>query len=236
MQTRCPNMRILIFDTETTGLPPKGVKTLTMENANAFPYIVQFSYIIYNTGTNQVEKICDHVIKIPDFVIIPQICVNIHGITKEMCDTKGVDIAPLLYQFEQDVKYCDLVIGHNIRDFDMKMVYAELYRLVLSCKETENKYWELYKKLVSYSKKIDCSMKRGKKFCNIKRVTISGREFIKYPTLTELHNKLFGYIPKNLHNSLNDCLVCLRCYYKIKYADDVSTKNAILHNMTMQLC
>ena len=235
MQTRCPNMKILIFDTETTGLIPRGVKTLTMANAGAFPYIVQFSYIIYNTETHRVEKIQDSIIKIPDYIDISQDSTKIHGITKEMCNTKGVDIIPLLYQFEQDVNYCDLVIGHNIRDFDMKMIYAECYRRVLECKETEQIYWKLYKKLDSYSKKLDCTMKRGKKLCNIIAVSMSGREFIKYPKLSELHNELFGYVPNNLHNSLNDCIICLRCYYKLKYQDDVCEKNEILQKMVKML-
>lgn len=244
MQTRCPSMRILIFDTETTGLPPRGVKTLTMANANAFPHIVQFSYIIYNTGTNQVEKIQDSIIKIPDSVSISQDSIHIHGITKERCNTKGVDILPLLNQFEEDVQLCNLVIGHNM-EFDMKMIYAELYRRVIACsviacsaiesKENEKIYWSMYKRFLGYSKKFDCSMKRGKKLCNLKTVTMNGREFIKYPTLSELHSKLFGHVPANLHNSLNDCIVCFRCYYKLKYADDICEKNILLRNRIQAL-
>ena len=34
----------MIFDTETNGLIPKNV---TYHNSNAFPYILQLSYIIY---------------------------------------------------------------------------------------------------------------------------------------------------------------------------------------------
>jgi hypothetical protein len=227
-------MKILVFDTETSGLPPKFVRSLTMDNANVFPYIVQFSYMIYNTETNKIEKIQDSIIKIPSFIDISQDSVNIHGITKEMCNTKGIDIMSLLYKFEEDVNNCNLVIGHNI-EFDLKMIYSELYRRVLESKETEQEYWKFYKKLASYSKKFDCSMKRGKKLCNLKTISMTGREYIKYPTLSELHENLFGYVPKNLHNSLNDCIVSLRCYYKLKYKEDICLLNGLLQHMIERL-
>ena len=37
----------------------------------------------------------------------------------------------------------------------------------------------------------------------------------KWPTLLELYKHLFHEEPKNLHNSLMDCMVCLRCFLKI---------------------
>ena len=32
---------------------------------------------------------------------------------------------------------------------------------------------------------------------------------------------MFNVTPKNLHNSLNDVIVCLRCFIKFKYYIDV---------------
>lgn len=235
MQIRCPAMKIIIFDTETTGLPPRGVRTLTMSNAEAFPHIVQFSYIIYNTGTNQIEKIRDFIIKIPSELIISPQSTSKHGITREICDTKGVEIMPVLYEFEKDLSECNLAVGHNIIDFDMKMIYAECYRRVLSCKETEKMYWTFYKKISSNSKKFYCTMKKGKNICNIQATNMLGKEYIKYPRLEELYSKLFGYIPNNLHNSLNDCLVCFRCYYMIKYSKDICEISPAIRTMIQQL-
>lgn len=44
----------------------------------------------------------------------------------------------------------------------------------------------------------------------------------KYPKLSELHQKLFGSVPENLHNALIDTMVCLRCFMKIRCCVDVS--------------
>ena len=47
----------------------------------------------------------------------------------------------------------------------------------------------------------------------------------KFPRLSELHQILFGNIPENLHNSLIDVLVCLRCFLKIRCCVDVPEKS-----------
>ena len=39
-------------------------------------------------------------------------------------------------------------------------------------------------------------------------------KYKKWPTLLEFHQHLFDTIPDNLHNSIVDVLVCLRCYLK----------------------
>jgi len=47
----------------------------------------------------------------------------------------------------------------------------------------------------------------------------------KFPRLSELHQVLFGNVPENLHNSLIDVLVCLRCFLKIRCCVDVPDKS-----------
>ena len=48
-------MRFLVFDTETTGLPK--TKYISPDTLNQWPYIVQFSYIIYDTTLNDIIAI-----------------------------------------------------------------------------------------------------------------------------------------------------------------------------------
>ena len=57
--------------------------------------------------------------------------------------------------------------------------------------------------------------------CNIEAKDKFGKTYIKFPKLIELYQKLFNVTPKNLHNSLNDVIVCLRCFIKMKYDTDV---------------
>ena len=55
-------MKVLVFDTETTGLPEKGA---SIYDNNKWPHIIQLSYILYDLSTNLV-LIKDNYIKIDD--------------------------------------------------------------------------------------------------------------------------------------------------------------------------
>ena len=59
-------MKVLIFD-ETTGLPERD----TLKNLEKYPYIVQFSWMIYDVSQNRIDKVNDHIIKIPEDITIP---------------------------------------------------------------------------------------------------------------------------------------------------------------------
>ena len=60
--------------------------------------------------------------------------------------------------------------------------------------------------------------------CNIQAFSKLGKPYLKFPNLKELHQNLFDSTPQNLHNSLNDVIVTLRCYIKIKLQKDILDK------------
>ena len=64
-------------------------------------------------------------------------------------------------------------------------------------------------------------MKNSVDICKIEKVGKDGDKYFKYPSLTELHDKLFQKTPKNVHNSMVDILVCLRCYCKLEHNMDI---------------
>ena len=64
-------MKILFYDTETTGLISK----------SNFPYIVQFSYIIYEMDTKTIILKYDEIIHLPELIEIPEESTKIHHIT-----------------------------------------------------------------------------------------------------------------------------------------------------------
>ena len=75
--------------------------------------------------------------------------------------------------------------------------------------------------LITNFKNINCTLKDSIHFCNIQSTDESGKKYLKYPKLSELHEKLFNKIPNNLHNSFNDILVTLRCFMKLKHNIDL---------------
>lgn len=215
-------MKFIVFDTETSGLPPRGQYKVALHNINMWPHIVQFSYVIYDTDTKSVEHIYDSIIKVPKGIILDGESEKVHGITNKLSETKGINIEDALVEFNNHLKNVDMIVAHNL-DFDLNMLRAEWYRLI-SNKSIAHKYSNSYSifcgKLTNI-KKI-CTMKENIQRCNIISVSKKdGKPYVKWPTLSELHNHIFGGRLYNLHNSLVDVAVCLRCLCNIHFGYDI---------------
>lgn len=207
-------MRILVFDTETTGLPK--TKIINQDTFDLWPYIVQFSYIIYDLSLNKIIKSKDFKIKLPDNVLIPEESTKIHGITNEISRQFGVPFEKALSDFFESLRTVDKLVGHNIY-FDIDMVKVELLRLIYNNsvprRELKSCKYDLF--YITNFKNIVCTLKNSVELCNIQAINKQGKSYLKYPKLEELHIKLFGKAPNNLHNSFNDILITLRCFYKL---------------------
>ena len=207
---------ILVFDTETTGLIPKYSSDKT-DN----PYITQLSFIIYNTETNSIRSTFNAYIKIPEEVQIPSVVTNITGITKETCQEKGISFQEAFAAFYYALLGCDYIIGHNI-EFDVQMMYIEIERN----KHLLSHYSEINtlfhpERLARLKIDIKCTMRMTVSECAILRTTDKKHTYKKFPKLSETYEYLFEKTPQNLHNSIIDVIVCLRCFLKIQLSKDI---------------
>jgi DNA polymerase-3 subunit alpha len=208
-------MRTLVFDTETTGLSKTQI--ISPSTIHLWPHVVQFSYIVFDTESNEIVKIKDSIIKVPDGFTITEENAKIHGITTEISLAKGVDLLPVLEEFFADFDTSDHIVGHNV-SFDINMIKAELQRLIMN---SSDKKLQEYLTTINTSTKFYCTMQETIELCAIEMKDKYGRPYKKFPKLVELYQKMFGVTPKNLHNSLNDVIVCLRCFIKLKYEIDI---------------
>jgi DNA polymerase III epsilon subunit-like protein len=217
-------MNILIVDTETTGLSK--AKMITEKTLHLWPHIVQFSYVIYNKETNTLLKTVDHIVKVPDSIVISEENSNIHGITDTISKTSGQNIESVLSEFMEDYNNADIVVAHNM-EFDFNIIKVEFMRQIYNDKNSISEKEELTQQLncLKASKKLCCTMQESVELCNIKALTKTGKEYVKFPSLSELHKRLFSVVPKKLHNSLNDVLICLRCFYKMHFDVDIVAIN-----------
>ena len=229
-------MKLLIFDTETTGLPPKS-KTLKNEELHLWPYIVQFSYIVYDTETHRIIKVKDTIIHIP--IEMCQEVIDIHEITNEMARASTCQVEDSLQEFYMDFKDAHLIIAHNFQ-FDWNMVQIELMRLIVREKTPENQSNNIYVSILRNLQVLTpehtyCTMTNSTAICDLKMRSKFGKEFVKFPKLSELHYHLFGVVPRNLHNSLNDVVICLRCYYKLVFGEDILDKSVEMKELLLEL-
>lgn len=191
-------MKILFFDTETTGVP-RNYNAPSTDTDN-WPRMVQLGYIIYDLNRNVIKKE-DYIIK-PDNYIIPDASYQIHKISTEYAKQVGVDLKTVLNRFEEDLKDIDLIVGHNI-DFDIKVVDSEFYRC-------------FNKTLLKDFDKI-CTMHSSIDFCDLPNR--------KWPKLEELHFKLFGESFSGAHDAMTDVKVTAKCFWKLVDLNVVKIKN-----------
>lgn len=205
-------MKVLVFDTETTGLP-KG-KNPSIYKTELWPHIIQLSYIVYCSEENNLLTVEDDYIKISDDVIIEEGSQAIHKISREKLNKKGISIEESLQKFNSWSEKCDLLVGHNV-SFDKRMVMVEGIR----------------NKIRMNIQDTYCTMKQSTEICKIEREFPDGTKYFKYPSLSELYEHLFNHIPKNTHNALIDILICMRCFCKIELKKDISRINRTIRFM-----
>jgi DNA polymerase III epsilon subunit-like protein len=208
---------ILIFDTETTGLLPK---TPTDPN----PYLTQLSFAVYDLEHQILKSEFNAYIKLPPNIVVPEIVTQITGITTEICQTQGIPIQEALGVLFHSTTLCDCIIAHNI-SFDMAIINIEVQRNLSVLEKRYPQIADIFDndRLAYYDIKTDCTMKMTVDQCAIYRTTDKNYTYKKYPKLIETYEFLFKKsAPENLHNSMIDVLVCLRCYLKIKYNIDIT--------------
>jgi len=193
-------MRVLVFDTETTGLPPKNTPT---NQTDKWPHVIQLSWAIYNEDTKQVEEEKDFIISLGTHIPISAESTAIHGITGELSRARGVPIEVVLFDFKHAANRCGKIVAHNL-EFDKNMLLVEFYRArIFNSVFPPSEY---------------CTMKNGTAICKIPKTWDDGRTTLKYPKLIELYHALYGNdvpSPVGLHNAKVDVDVCLKCYVKM---------------------
>jgi DNA polymerase III epsilon subunit-like protein len=213
MTTTVPRF-ILFFDTETTGLIPNGALSI-----DQFPYIIQLSYILYDTETYTTVETFNQYVRVAPTVVISEIVTTITGITREMCDD-GLPIEDCLRAFRNAYLKADLLVAHNLK-FDIEMIRCEIKRYIqpLFMSSSSSSYdiddVTAFMNMFKLNKPTYCTMLKSTDLCDIRKTPES--KYKKYPKLSELFQKLYSdeTLPTNLHNSMTDVLVCLRCYMQM---------------------
>ena len=188
----------IIFDTETTGLPPKGGHW--EKDFLYFPHIVQLSW-----KRSDEDHVNDYIIN--NGVQIPQAATDVHGITQEMAEASEYSFLDIAILFIEDAIQAENIIAHN-GYFDISIFKANIIRETLGGSVyLRPKVNEALHK----DKRID-TMMRTIKFCAIPFP--NGRGGYKWPKLEELYFKLFGET-FNAHNAKDDVLATERCYLEL---------------------
>jgi len=183
----------LIFDTETTGLPRRD--NAPVEDLDNWPRLVQLAWQVHDVHGNFIHA-KNYIIR-PDNFEIPYSAEKVHGISTEKAQKDGRELADVISEFNADLSNTRIVAGHNI-EFDLKIIAAEYYRLSI------DNPLEVISSI--------CTKIEGTEYCAIPGGR--GGKF-KWPTLFELHKKLFSEDFEDAHNASADVAATARCFFEL---------------------
>jgi DNA polymerase-3 subunit alpha len=184
----------LIFDTETTGLPKDYNAPIT--NTDNWPRCVQIAWQLHDEMGQLIEH-QDYIVQ-PDGYDIPYNAEQIHGISTALAHKIGHPHQEVYAKFVEVLKKAKFVVGQNI-SFDIKVMGCELHRYDIASPLLEMSVLDTCTELTAAL----CQLPGGR-----------GGGF-KYPTLTELHQQLFGEPFGEAHNATADVEATTRCFLEL---------------------
>jgi len=184
----------LIFDTETTGLPKRWNAPIT--DTDNWPRAIQIAWQLHDAMGNCIEH-QDYLIQ-PDGFNIPYDAEKIHGISTELAQEKGLPLAEVLEKFNEALSKSKFVVGQNV-GFDLNIMGCEFFR-----EDATTKLLEL--------PILDTCTEHTAELCKLPGGR--GGKF-KLPTLTELHEYLFGEAFNEAHNATADVEATTRCFLEL---------------------
>jgi DNA polymerase-3 subunit alpha len=193
----------LIFDTETTGLPKRWKAPIT--DTDNWPRAVQIAWQLHDAMGNCIEH-QDYLIQ-PDGFNIPYDAEKIHGISTELAQEQGLPLKEVLEKFNIALSKSKFVVGQNVA-FDLNIMGCELYR--------ENVESPLLQLPI-----LDTCTEHTAALCKL-----PGGRYGKFklPTLTELHEYLFGKAFNEAHNATADVEATTRCFLELIRRKEYSTE------------
>jgi hypothetical protein len=185
----------MVIDTETTGLPPRNANPVQFEQFNGCR-LVEIAWQVY-TKSGTLVRSCQHIVY-PDGFTIPQVVVNIHGISTEKAMHEGVALQSIWELLAYEMNSVDTVVAHNLQ-FDDSIILAEMYRAQQSCDDN-----------IFISNLIHDWLAKERK-CTMKMACTPGKKWCK---LVDLYKQFFNEEPEGtLHRADWDVKACARIYF-----------------------
>jgi DNA polymerase III subunit epsilon len=186
-------MRVLFFDTETTGLP------LWKEPSDHpdQPHVIDISCELWDDETETMLDGLNAIVNIG--VPIPADMTAIHGITDEMA-ANGQAPADVLADFLDLVKQADVIVGHNV-SFDIRMMR------IMAARVTGEK-WEPMQPTF-------CTMRKSTNLVKAVKPSAKRPDDYKWPNLTETVRHFFDEEHASAHRAAPDCAAARRVYFEL---------------------
>jgi DNA polymerase III epsilon subunit-like protein len=207
--------RVLVLSVETTGISPKHnskyaipLDELTYIPIDAYPFIVQLSFIVYDVAERKIIKLYNRYIQIPDNVYIAEEITVLTGISNAFCRKHGVHITEAIMELYNEYIFCDCVVGHNI-DIQREFINIEFVRnhefLIRKCPSHMSMFNPTFEQINRI--RVFCTMIYGRREMWQHDTSVAAAT-AKNPSLRILYEFLYGTARPCVHSNVFVCLEC----------------------------
>jgi hypothetical protein len=182
----------LLFDLSTNGKPKNWKAHFT--DTFSWPKLLHIAWLLYDKKGNLTEE--GNCLINPLAMELDPTAMRLAGLDEEQLRTEGVEVKKALNEFCSVVEKSMYIFAFNLQ-YGENVILAELYR-----NNMEHKFMQAER---------FCLMRESTYFCKI-----MGRDGgYKWPTLTELHARLFKVGYEGAGNASKDIMAISRCFNKL---------------------
>jgi DNA polymerase III epsilon subunit-like protein len=186
-------MKILFFDTETTGKPID--YKASYEDVNNWPRVTQIAWLLCDE-TGETLTAFQSLVKPNGWEIPKEEFFIKNNMSTERCEEEGRSIESIL-EFLYDYKQqADFLVAHNL-SFDHRVLWAEFIRAGMEPRKGMNKI---------------CTMMKSTNVCKLPAP--NGRGY-KWPKLEELYRFLFNKEMEGAHDAMADITATKDCFFEL---------------------
>lgn len=192
---------ILVFDTETTGLPDFKAPS----EAPHQPHIVQLAALLVDPDSRATIASMDVIVR-PDGWTIPDNVAAVHGISTERAAALGVSESIALGLFLDLWGRAAQRVAHN-ESFDARIIRIAQHGF--DCGDLDA--WK--------AGKAECTARLATPLCQIpptEKMVRAGFNKFKTPNLGEAYRHFIGRELENAHSAMADVLACRDIYFAMK--------------------
>lgn len=186
------SLRLLPYDTETTGIP----NWKTPSDGPDQPHLVQLAALLIDGTTRKVRSSMDVIIK-PDGWLIPVEASNIHGITTEKAMELGIPerdaLAMFMDMWNIQGEQCNRIAFNEMFDARILRIAQLRHPEVVPAELAAD--WK--------AGRAECAMRMARPLCGLP----------KAPSLHEAYRHFTGLVLPEAHTALGDTLGCATVYF-----------------------
>src|SRR6056297_144736 len=188
----------LVFDCSAAGRP-KNWKAYPTDTFS-WPRLIHLAWILFDDKYKKIESGND-IVSPENYELTPEIEKFSH-VTQKRAEEEGKPLKDVLNNFSKAVDKAEVVFAHNLR-FNENVVLAEFHRMNMPQRLAVSE---------SY-----CIMQESTYFCKI--VGKGGK--LKWPTLSELHQRVFGKPYNNPNDAFHDTIAAAKSLFVLIEAGQI---------------